>query len=141
MKVLFLDIDGVLNCDTTQERIGVGRYAKFTGLDAALVKRFKDWLEGKDICIVLSSTWRTDPNCRQVILEAGIDCYDFTDNLGKRSREVDNWLHNHPEVTHYAILDDIKFFSGTQAAHFVRTNYRTGLRDKDLRSVEVILEL
>ena len=53
MKIIFLDIDGVLNRDSTKEK-----FRDFTGVDVYLTNKFLTWLEGKDYDVVLSSTWR-----------------------------------------------------------------------------------
>lgn len=56
MKVLFLDIDGVLNRDGTRERIG-----GYVGLDKKLVDKLLGWLASHpEVQLVLSSTWRLD---------------------------------------------------------------------------------
>lgn len=141
MKVLFLDIDGVLNNETTVERLTEGIFKGFIGLDKRLVDLLLQWLKGKDIIVVLSSTWRLDARQLYEIDLAGIPIYAVTRNLGQRGKEVADWLAAHPKVTHYAILDDIKQFRPEQMPHFVRTNYVDGLRPKDLENVAVILEL
>jgi hypothetical protein len=56
MKVIFLDIDGVLNCTSTPNP------RKFPYIvDAKLLKRFKRLLQRTGAKVVLSSTWRYDP--------------------------------------------------------------------------------
>lgn len=140
MKVLFLDIDGVLNCPTTTEKVGRGPFAAFLGLDARLVGMLRDWLaENPDVKIVISSSWREDKDQLDLIREAGIPFLSFTPNMKNRATEIDYWLTANPEVTAYAILDDIEQFNDRQRPHFVRTSYEHGLREKDLRALEVIL--
>ena len=56
MKVIFLDIDGVLNCDKTPNP------RKFPYLvDKKLLTRFKRLLDRSKAKVVLSSSWRCDP--------------------------------------------------------------------------------
>ncbi|MGC2316150.1 MAG: HAD domain-containing protein, partial [Bradyrhizobium sp.] len=56
MKVIFLDIDGVLNCEKTPNP------RKFPYIvDAALLARLRQLLERTGASVVLSSTWRYDP--------------------------------------------------------------------------------
>jgi hypothetical protein len=56
MKVIFLDIDGVLNCDKTPNP------RKFPYLvDKKLLTRFKRLLDRTKAKVVLSSSWRCDP--------------------------------------------------------------------------------
>ena len=144
MKVLFLDIDGVLNCDTTQERLGeeFGIYRAFMGVDLRLCDLLKRWLiVNADVDVVLSSTWRLDERMAAEVRRQGIDFIDMTRSMKNRATEVDDWLGRHSRVTHYAILDDIQQFSASQRAHFVKTSFKHGLRKKDLDSIEVILDL
>lgn len=144
MKVLFLDIDGVLNCETTWERLGeeFGIYKGMIGIDFGLVERLKDWLRAHpEVKVVLSSTWRLDERMATEVRRRGIDFIGVTRNLVNRAREVEDWLAAHPEVTHYAILDDIQQFSNAQRERFVRTSYAHGLRPQDLAVIEVILEI
>lgn len=140
MKVLFLDIDGVLNNESTKERIPDGIFKGMIGVDAKLTKRYLDWLEGKDITVVLSSTWRLDERMMAILNENGIYWSDVTPNMATRHIEVDDWLsrHNYKE---FAILDDMPFFKGWLKPHFVQTSYIHGLREKNLRKVEEILGL
>jgi hypothetical protein len=56
MKVVFLDIGGVLNCKATRNP----RKLPYV-VDAKLLKRFHRLLERTGAKVVLSSTWRYDP--------------------------------------------------------------------------------
>lgn len=54
MKVIFLDIDGVLNWIGTEDRLN-----GFIGLDPVLIERFNRIIDAHpDVKIVISSTWR-----------------------------------------------------------------------------------
>lgn len=145
MRVLFLDIDGVLNCESTKERLGdeFGIFRAFMGIDARRLALLKDWLAAHPgVKVVLSSTWRTDERMAAEVRRQGIDFIDMTPNLGKmRGLELNAWLAEHPEVTHYAILDDIQQFMPQQRPFFVQTSFVHGLRAKNLKHLETILEL
>jgi hypothetical protein len=56
MKVIFLDIDGVLNCKKTPNP----RKLPYI-VDTNLLDRFKSLLARTGAKVVLSSTWRYDP--------------------------------------------------------------------------------
>lgn len=136
MKVLFLDIDGVLNSYTTKERFGL-----FVGVDRRLLQRFLLW-KPESVSVVLSSSWRNhDYHCEH-LNELGVTWIDKTPHLWGHDRgdEITKWLRTHPEVTHYAILDDNYEFSD-HLDHFVRTNEETGLTEENLIKVSQILEL
>jgi hypothetical protein len=134
MRILFLDIDGVLNHDVDAEvdhglllrvhgqmrhfrRDDVKKRLKWLLPEAvARVNRILDVSGAK---LVISSTWR-EHNTRdelQMLLEArGLThkIFGMTPVLPKpapgkeveRGVEIDAWLKMHPEVTSYAILDD-----------------------------------
>jgi hypothetical protein len=56
MRVIFLDIDGVLNCKRTPNP------RKFPYIvDEKLLERFRGLVARADAAVVLSSTWRCDP--------------------------------------------------------------------------------
>lgn len=151
MKVLFLDIDGVLNCDTTKERLSdsFGVLSGFVGLDNRLVDRYLSWLKGKDIRVILSSTWRTDQRLMDHLNEHGIFWADTTKLIktggtlftcyASRGQEIDDWLKNHSTVTHVAILDDIGQMKPV-GRYLVQTSERLGLQEHHLQMIDKLLE-
>lgn len=125
MKILFLDIDGVVNSVTTAQRhrgmIGIDPYM------ALLVGRI---IEATDASIVLSSSWRHDPGAREEVTKQVMPFIDVTPNFkGETSRgtEIKAWLDLHPEVTKYAILDDNEDMRTEQMPNFFKTSWSTGL--------------
>jgi hypothetical protein len=136
MKVLFLDVDGVLNHNKTRERC-----LNYLGVDKALAKRLTDWLEGKDVKIVLSSTWRRFPEMHEHLKENGICWIGVTPFFPNRERgdEIMAWLDEN-ETTAFAVLDDCSDMSAVINC-FVLTNPDTGLTDENLKQVEKILGL
>lgn len=145
MKYLFLDIDGVLNNDSTKEHVSQGRFKGFAGLDKRLLGLFLDWIKDKPIEVVMSSTWRLDQDQLAEMALSGLRWIGVTPNLGHRGKEVDAFLASkfYPsgQVQEYAILDDIRQFNSHQLPHFVQTSYIHGLRPKDLKKLERILKL
>lgn len=144
MKVLFLDIDGVLNKHTTKERYPYPPWEGMVGLDAAIVEKYLDWRKYKDISVVLSSSWRLHPETFDYLNNNGIFWSDLTPreiswrngNSKQRGAEIAAWLKQHPETTHYAILDDC----AVKHNHLVMTSYYHGLQDKHLRLVDKYLD-
>ena len=105
MKVLFLDIDGVL-CLNDPHIIEV--------VNILCVKKIVD---GANVKIVLSSAWRARPqwlqSARKQLRAQGVHIYDITPVIptrlferGYRWKEIQEWLLNHPNVDKFAILDD-----------------------------------
>lgn len=127
MKVLFLDVDGVLNNDKTTERC-----LFYTGVDKTLAKLLTDWMKDKDVKIVLSSTWRRFPEMHFALKEEGIEWIDVTPHFPNRQRgeEIREWMMG-KEVTAFAVLDDSNDMDAVRS-NFVRTNPKVGLVAADL---------
>ena len=131
MKVLFLDVDGVLNC-----------WGSGQPFEEELVEELSRVirLSGASVCV--SSTWRKLEGHRETLLglltRIGARVVGWTPDLGSngatlqvvRGQEIQAWLDEHPEVSEFVILDD-----NDDMAHLmhrlVLTNGYTGLtRDK-----------
>ena len=103
MKVIFLDIDGVLNCKKTPNP------RKFPYIvDKRLLARLRRLLDRTGAKVVLSSSWRTDPVGLFAAKYWGIPFMDVCPDMPRSPRrtEVLKWLARHPKVTRYAIIDD-----------------------------------
>lgn len=124
MKVIFLDVDGVICLDGL-------------GMDDLSLKCLKEIVDVTGAKIVLSSTWRLYDDNMNTLLEefkaAGIEkpidvTPDFSVNRLERHVEISEWLARHREVKKFAIIDDwpkaeIQTSSGT----FFRTESWEGL--------------
>jgi hypothetical protein len=103
MKVIFLDIDGVLNCKSTPNP------RKFPYIvDPKLLKRLKRLLERTGAKVVLSSTWRYDPAGIFSAKHWGIPFVDVIPDMPKKPRrnEILTWLKRHREVERFVVIDD-----------------------------------
>lgn len=105
MKIIFLDIDGVLNTHKS-----IGRFG-FDFIDHILVALVARIIEETQAKIVLSSTWRIDEKDRTTVsnalIEYGLEIHDLTPVMYQEQRRVEirAWLdQNH--VERFAILDD-----------------------------------
>lgn len=122
IKVLFLDIDGVVNCATTQQR-----HRGFIGIDpymAFLVGKIK---LDTNCEVVLSSSWRFTKDGVDEIKKQVCDIFGCTgsDESGFRGDEIRSWLSAHPEVKTYAILDDNSDFFADQ--NLFKTSWEKGI--------------
>lgn len=131
MKVLFLDIDGVCNCMFTPQRVK----GYYLGIDPAMAKRVRQIRDETQCSVVLSSTWRTDPELEQEVIDKVCNIIGSTPeiSLHDRGKEVEAWLKDHPEVERYAILDDNDWFLPEQPL-FKTTNI-LGLTDEIAQKV------
>lgn len=140
MKILFLDIDGVLNSHQwfEERRAKYGFDTQFREIDPKLVALLDDIIEKTGCHIVLSSTWRLSSSWRADLEAQGLST-DFMidrtpsmhrpDGAGveycERGREVLAWLEENPHVTKHAIVDDDRDFFTYQP--LFRTRFETGL--------------
>lgn len=53
IKIIFLDVDGVLNCHSTKDRVG-----EYTGIDDEKVSLLKEIVDKSQAKIVLTSSWK-----------------------------------------------------------------------------------
>ena len=103
MKIIFLDIDGVLNCESTPNP------RKFPYVvDKKLLVRLKGLLNRTGAKVVLSSTWRVDPIGLFAAKYWGVPFIDVCPDMPGRPRrdEVLRWIDRHSSVSRYAIIDD-----------------------------------
>eukprot|EP00405_Crypthecodinium_cohnii_P052417 CAMPEP_0206600728 /NCGR_PEP_ID=MMETSP0325_2-20121206/46029_1 /ASSEMBLY_ACC=CAM_ASM_000347 /TAXON_ID=2866 /ORGANISM="Crypthecodinium cohnii, Strain Seligo" /LENGTH=238 /DNA_ID=CAMNT_0054112209 /DNA_START=124 /DNA_END=839 /DNA_ORIENTATION=+ len=149
-RIVFLDIDGVLNRT---------RDAKHVRLDEDLVARQRDFVKSADTGIVLSTYWRAFTDYIRFILsrykipqERVIDRTPGRGHLGwrasddkayeSRSHEIIEWLSQHPEVESFVILDDREAAGlGVLAPHFVHVKTEVGLTEADVRAAHKALKV
>ena len=130
MKVIFLDIDGVLNCHKTPNP------RKFPYvMDDGLLARFRQLIERTGASVVLSSTWRYDPAGIFSAKHYGVPFIDITPDMPDepRCKEILTWIRNHPEVTRYAVIDDED--DELDGLPFFQPSSRTGLTEKIVAAV------
>jgi len=110
MKIIFLDIDGVLNTHKTIHTFG----RDF--IDDALVAVVAKIVNETQAKIVLSSTWRLDAQDK-LLVEQALACRDLSihdctpqiqtpGSWTERRIEIQAWLDNNQHTTRFAILDD-----------------------------------
>ncbi len=103
MNVIFLDIDGVLNCEDTPNP------RKFPYVvDARLLSLLKGLLARTGANVVLSSSWRTDPIGLLAAKYYDVPFIDVCPDLPAVSRceEMLRWLSEHQAVHRYVVIDD-----------------------------------
>ena len=103
MNVIFLDIDGVLNCEDTPNP------RKFPYIvDARLLSLLKELVARTRANVVLSSSWRTDPVGLLAAKYYDVPFIDVCPDLPEVSRceEMLRWLSEHQAVHRYVVIDD-----------------------------------
>lgn len=131
MKVIFLDIDGVLN--SMSSVLAYQTYRKLDEVSCRLINRL---CERYDYKIVISSTWRKlyrPLELKTILVSRGFDTYSFMQDSifftpehssGFRGYEVEQWcIENQPEKF-IIIDDDTDFFNLDEAMiHFTSSEY------------------
>jgi len=142
MKVIFLDIDGVLNTSLTFKRKKLTGYPLIE-IDDFRMSYLKELVVLTDAKIVLSATLRMhftkvngflQPLDEKAVLllnvfnSFGLEVYDITDCDPKRWRENEilKWLNMHDDVESFVIFDDeaydLKIFQDHELVH-IKTKY------------------
>lgn len=131
-KILFLDIDGVVNCKNTAQR-----HRGFIGIDPYMALLVNRIVEATGAEVVLSSTWRVTEDSREEVKAQVIDFADVTppstynkrtEHYSKRGEEIQAWLdENGHKVGKYAILDDDTDMLPEQLPNYFQTTWEVGL--------------
>jgi len=138
-KILFIDIDGVLN-DHSRHDNG------YCGFKPECVKELNYILDSDpEIQLVISSSWRymihpdamTLLGFEYVLIIAGVNCrnrvvgYTVRDEVTKmRDDQIKEWATRNG-LSHFVVLDDLPL----EMKELVRTNGEVGLTRKDAEEV------
>lgn len=163
-KVLFLDIDGVLNTERQHDRCVNKGIAPVDGygyaFDPVAVANLKRIVAETGADIVISSSWKMwgldamqrmwarrdlpgkvidiTPNTEsdEMLLSIDLDM----DIPAVKGSEIKAWLSiNGRDVTQYAILDDLPDMLPEQESHFVQTDPKVGTTKDDADRIITIL--
>lgn len=161
MKVLFLDFDGVLNSSQWLSEVRTyvtGAWTNTNWFDPAAIARLNKIIEETGAKIVVSSSWRigrTVLDLCKILFGAGFVgaiIGKITDELRRasegrlrpeiepvtRGEEIKIWLNAHPQVTHFAVVDDDSDMDLVRE-NFVQTDFETGLLDKHVGRIIALL--
>lgn len=137
MKVLFLDIDGVLNSVRYDRERDM---SKLSNIDETRLPILQHIVKETSAVIILTSSWRTHWDAdmgkrdaegayiEDVFTKYGLKIGGKTEELGRtaqRREEIEAWLASH-ETEAFAILDDSPFGWGRLSPFLVRTDARIG---------------
>ena len=152
MKVIFLDIDGVLNTEAYRENPDVDYFEH--PVSEAHMPLLEYLVKSTGAKIILSSTWREYWDKGEVQSDRfgdyinnlfdkyGLEIYDKTPELRDRSEEIDEWIKLHQgEVESYVILDDFDFdWSEENEKRLVKTTDEVGLDEEAVERAVGILK-
>jgi hypothetical protein len=135
MKVIFLDIDGVLN--SVESAMALGGYPYlldqielFDNVALGLIQRLVRQTGAK---VVISSTWRKTHDVAEfepalVIPVIGKTC---NSRSGRRGEEIAVYLEGNPQIENYVIIDDDSDMLECQLDNFVKTSGLVGFTIHD----------
>ena len=139
MRVLFLDVDGVLNRTGFHPGTSVGLRS---WIEPDLANRLTEVLRVTGAEIVLASDWRRDrelQHLRDELRAAGIDgtLIGVTPSLGgqPRWREIEAWMIEHDVSPEEIVIVDDGYDMGTLAPRFVRASPLNGLDEEAANAI------
>ncbi len=140
MKVIFLDIDGVLNSRAYDRKRD---WNNQTDIDETRLPFLKEIVNATGAEIILSSTWRehwdkASEKCgedgvylNEIFAKHGLEIHGKTPDLGTgfdRPDEIKAWLNSAKEnIESFVIIDDYRYAWGDISDNLVRTNPNSGL--------------
>lgn len=155
-KVVFLDIDGVLNNKGTNKLTPEG----FIGIDDGLLNKYARFIHETGAKTVLVSSWKDEwsrftPDCKEdgiyldrKFRQKGIFIKDKTDEREKgsfyRGYAIEQFLQKHPMISSFVILDDDEFDYADcpfLSRHIVHTDSYDGLTQENIIKAKKILNL
>lgn len=158
MKVVFLDIDGVLNYKAFLES-----NSPFN-IDRKNVLLLKELIKKTGAVLVLSSGWRSyfdnhmNPVSKEAVYlknmlnEYGIGLYDKTPDFSTadirlnkefskvKAREIKAWLKCHADIENYIVIDDLLLNDEEIDYRLVRTDNAMGIAKSDIELAVHMLE-
>lgn len=157
MKIIFLDIDGVLNYNNwyVSKEYQALQWDEDNELDidpkcANRINKICA-MEG-NTKIVITSDWRFSwYGTIMRLTKGGINPDYILDKTPERiwitvpgfdhsrGAEINDWLEAHPECTNYVIIDDRTDFKDEQQSHFIHVNPHIGFTDEQMMEVINIL--
>lgn len=143
-KIIFLDFDGPLS--NARTALAYGEVHSFDGVAIHGLNAICHASGAKIVC----SSWRTDAlstsNAQEniaLLVDTGLDrsnlhrdwscCIDLDK---KRGWEIRKWLRAHPEVTHFAIIDD----DVVRMPNFVKVSQNDGMKLADFEKIARFLD-
>ena len=161
-KVVFLDIDGVLNSNFCNESHQM-EISDGTLIDQEKIELLAELFNKTDAKIVLHSGWRMwfDANLKplrkeseqldNMLNDVGLSIYDVTPDLTteeiRRSKkfslvkadEIILWLKLHEEVTEWVVIDDLDLHNELIGSHQIKTDSMVGLTMEDVEATMKLL--
>lgn len=151
MRVIFMDIDGVLVPGPFLRGVVASAGPSMrSAVDPYKVFLLNQLHDVPGVRIVFSSSWRSHSNMPAAVMSQGIEIPLHEDwrttfktppyfGIGVRGWQINEWMERHPEVEGYVIVDDDTDMLPHQAGHFLKTSYEEGLMPHHIKLMRSIL--
>lgn len=165
MRIIFLDIDGVLNSNDYYKYRSQPDFTfdseiyPYCNISPVHMANLNKIIEATEAKVVISSTWRhgrTLDEMREILEKVGFqgEIIDFTPDLAKfgwavRGNEIGEWVRTNIEILgalwwktymDYVILDDDEDMLFQQRENFVNTSALSGLDDEATeKAIKILL--
>lgn len=140
MKVIFLDIDGVLNNARSNEES-----ITFPCIDNVNLQHLKNIIDETNASIVLTSSWKEDyqeDDAVRHFLDDKLPICGITDDkILNRGKGILAYLSEHRDVESFVIIDDeaFDFEECGLMDHWIKTSYGCGLTEMDAeRAIRIL---
>ena len=158
MKVIFLDVDGVLNSEDDlliyRAKNNITGCILYTEVEDRPLKLLKEIIDKTNAKIVVSSSWRTDcdrsgkksifgnelyTKLVNRLADYDIEVYDITPSLKsdtQRGDEIREWLLENPIDDFIILDDDSDMCEFLNTDRFIKTTYKHGLTE-DIKELAI----
>lgn len=152
MKIIFLDVDGVLNSEDDlmvyREKNNITGCILYAEVEDRPLKLLKEIVDETSVKIVVSSSWRIGcersgkesvfgsrifTKLKSRLKDYGMDIYDITPSLSsgiQRGDEIREWLSKNPTDNFIILDDDSDMCEFLDTEHFIKTTYKHGLTEE-----------
>jgi len=164
MKVIFLDVDGVLNSEDDlmvyREKNNINHCILYAEVEDRPLKLLKEIIDKTSAKIVVSSSWRIGcaksgkesifgnglyNKLEQRLRDYDMEVYDITpclDTGSQRGDEIKEWLSKNPTDNFIILDDDSDMCEYRKMDNFIQTTYKHGLTEelKD-KAIEILSKM
>jgi len=153
MKVIFLDVDGVINTEDQMRREyekGHKTSSYYLTLDHFKIELLAKLVKESGAIVIVSSSWRIGGfekapsmvNLTNQLNQHGIIVSGYTPTSfeGVRGREIAQWIMtNCREIPQFCILDDSSDMEDLKEEHLIQTTWKHGLLPEHVEKAKEVL--
>lgn len=141
IKILFLDIDGVICTSRAHQAYGSGTIIQ--PWDPTCCQMIKRLCIANGYKIVCTSTWRFDPKVldyfkKYDLLDLLYESWRTGGDRESRGEEIKDWM-KYFNVSEYVIIDDDKDMLPDQLEHLIKTTFDDGFSAENLRKADELM--